>query len=63
MGDRTKAGVIKGLFGHKLLLRQDCHVLQPMKVLSIVDLYSAVVVGTDSWIVPMEKKITRKIYK
>ena len=60
MGDQTKIDVVKCAFGHKLLLRWDRHVLQPMEVLSIADLYSIVVVGIGSWITPTGRKILRK---
>ena len=60
MDDRTKTDVMKGLFSHKLLLHRDRYVFQSMKVLSIADLYSTVVVGTGSWITPTERKTPRK---
>ena len=60
MRNRTKIDVIKGLFGYKLFLFQDWHVFQPMKVLLIVDLYSTVVIGTDSWIALTRRKTPKK---
>ena len=60
MCDRTKIGVIKGLFDHKFLLRWNRHVLQSMEVFLIDDLYSTVVIGIDSWITPTGRKIPKK---
>ena len=56
MGDQAQASIIEGLFGNKLPLLQDRHVLESVEVLSVVRLHSVVLVCLGSRHAPMRRE-------